>query len=283
MSVLVKIRTIKDSLTNNETKIADFALRSPQMIKDLSSQKLGVLVGVSQSSIVKFTQKLGYKGYTDFKFALVEAANQQSDEVPLHGDITTSDSFSQLNKKLLANKVKALNETSGLNEADKLEHAIKTILSAKRILVAGIGASGLVAKDFSHKLQKIGKPAFAEPSGHIQLAGVATFGEDDLVICLSESGTTPDIVAAAELAKKVGANVISITRYSENPLIKSADVALYTVAESSSMRLSSIVARTSQEFVIDLLFIGLTQTSRKSRKYVEQSNQAVEQFVKRKK
>ncbi|TKB47459.1 MurR/RpiR family transcriptional regulator [Thalassotalea mangrovi] len=282
MSVLVKIRAIRDSLTSNEAKIADFSLKSPNVIKDLSSQKLAMLVGVSQSSIVKFTQKLGYKGYPDFKFALIEAINAEADDVQLHGKITVNDDFEQLNKKLLASKHKVLIETSGLNADQSIEQAVQKIKSAKRILVSGIGASALVAKDFSYKLQKIGKMALAEASGHIQLSYVSTFSSDDLVICISESGNTSDVVAVAKLAKKRGAQVITITNYSDNQLMKSADVKLYTVAEQSSIRLSSIISRTSQEFVIDLLFIALTQASRGARKSVEESNKAVKDFVNQK-
>ncbi|QDP02154.1 MurR/RpiR family transcriptional regulator [Thalassotalea sp. PS06] len=279
MSVLVKIRAIRDSLTSNEAKIADFSLQSPNVIKDLSSQKLAMLVGVSQSSIVKFTQKLGYKGYPDFKFALIEAINSETDDVQLHGKITVNDDFEQLNKKLLASKHKVLVETSGLNADKNIEQAVNLVKSAKRVLVSGIGASALVAKDFSYKLQKIGKMALAETSGHIQLSYVSTFGHDDLVICVSESGNTSDVVAVAKLAKERGAKVITITNYSDNLLMKYADINLHTVAEQSSMRLSSIISRTSQEFVIDLLFIALTQASRSARKMVEESNKAVRDFV----
>ncbi|TLU67371.1 MurR/RpiR family transcriptional regulator [Thalassotalea litorea] len=279
MSVLVKIRAIRQSLTSNEAKIAEFALHSPNIIKDLSSQKLAVLVGVSQSSIVKFTQKLGYKGYPDFKFALVEAINSETDNVQLHGKITVNDDFEQLNKKLLASKHKVLLETSGLNAAANIELAVAMIKPAKRVLVAGIGASALVAKDFSYKLQKIGKMALAEASGHIQLSYVSTFSQDDLVICISESGNTTDVVAVAKLARERGAKVVTITNYSDNQLMKYADIKLHTVAEQSSLRLSSIISRTSQEFVIDLLFVALTQASRSARKMVEESNKAVREFV----
>ncbi|WP_394175856.1 MurR/RpiR family transcriptional regulator [Thalassotalea litorea] len=279
MSVLVKIRAIRESLTSNEAKIAEFALQSPNVIKDLSSQKLAMLVGVSQSSIVKFTQKLGYKGYPDFKFALIEAINSEADDVQLHGKITVNDDFEQLNKKLLASKHKVLIETSGLNTDANIERSVKMIKSAKRVLVSGIGASALVAKDLSYKLQKIGKMALAEASGHIQLSYVSTFNQDDLVICISESGNTSDVVAVAKLAKECGANVITITNYSDNLLMKHADIKLHTVAEQSSMRLSSIISRTSQEFVIDLLFIALTQASRSARKMVEESNKAVRDFI----
>ena len=53
---------------------------------------------------------------------------------------------------------------------------------------------------------------------------------------------------------------------------------LYSIAEQESVRLSSIIARTSQEFIIDILFIALTQASSQGRKSLEKSNRAVKDF-----
>ena len=53
---------------------------------------------------------------------------------------------------------------------------------------------------------------------------------------------------------------------------------LYSVAEEASARLSSILARTAQELIIDMLFIALTQASRPGRKLLEKTNEIVSQF-----
>jgi DNA-binding MurR/RpiR family transcriptional regulator len=75
MSTFTKIKAIKDSLSHSETKLADFILNSPNTIRELSSQELANVAGVSQSSVVKFTQKLDYKGYPAFKLAVIDALN----------------------------------------------------------------------------------------------------------------------------------------------------------------------------------------------------------------
>ncbi|NVK26170.1 MAG: MurR/RpiR family transcriptional regulator [Gammaproteobacteria bacterium] len=279
MSVLSKLKTMSVSFTSNEKLISDFIIKNSKKVKDMSSQKLAQQVGVSQSSIVKFTQKLGYKGYPALKMALVETVSTVKEETNLHGDISLKDDLEQLAKKLLASKIGVLTETLQINDKEHFESAVDAILKAKRILLSGIGASGLVAKDFSYKLQKIGLAAVSEASGHSQLAYAATFGPDDLVIAISESGNTADVVEVAGLAKKLGANVLTITGVSKNKLRKFSDIDLCTVAESSEMRLSSILARTSQELIIDTLFIAMTQKSVKFRKQVAKSNEAVTEYV----
>jgi DNA-binding MurR/RpiR family transcriptional regulator len=278
MTTFVKIKAIRSSLSASEEKLANFTLKSSNAIRELSSQELANVVGVSQSSVVKFTQKLGYKGYPAFKLGVIDALNDEVVEPISHGEINLNSSFSQIGDVLLSNKISVLTETKNFNEDKVFEEAIALISSAKRIIICGLGGSALVGKDFSFKLQKLGIPAIAERDGHAQLAYASTFNKNDLVFAISESGQTREIIAVTEQARKNKSKVISLTKYGSTPVSDNADVKLYTVAEEESIRLSSILARTSQEFVIDILFIALTKSSLQGRKLLEKSNQAVKGF-----
>jgi len=152
------------------------------------------------------------------------------------------------------------------------------IKSAKRIIICGLGGSALVAKDFAYKLQKLGMAAVADSDGHAQLAYVTTFGQGDLVFAISESGLTREIIEITKQANKNNSAIISLTKYGKNPVADNAQVKLYSIAEEESIRLSSILARTAQEFVIDILFIAITQSSRQGRKFLEETTQVVRQF-----
>ena len=278
MSALVKIKAIQKTLSVSELNLANFVLKSSNAIRELSSQELANVIGISQSSVVKFTQKLGYKGYPAFKMAVVDALNNDTSDPKLHGEITLSSNLTQIADILLSSKMAVLSETKILNELKSFEEAVKLITSAKRILICGLGGSALVGKDFSYKLQKLGLSAYAEPDGHAQLAYVSTFKKGDLVFAISESGQTREIKSVTEQAKANKSSVISLTKYGSTPVSENADVKLYSVAEQESIRLSSILARTSQEFVIDILFIAITQSSSQGRKLLEKSNNVVKEF-----
>ena len=283
MSTFTKIKAIKDSLSHSETKLADFILNSPNTIRELSSQELANVAGVSQSSVVKFTQKLDYKGYPTFKLAVIDALNiealssEQNNE-HLHGKITLSDSLEQIAAKLINSKTSVLNATKNLNEEQSIEQAISLIKSAKRILICGLGGSALVGYDFSYKLQKIGLSAIANADPHAQLVLATTLSKGDLVFAISESGNTHEIEQICLQAKKNGASIISLTKYGKTPVSSLADIKLYSVAEEEPLRLSTILARTAQEYIIDVLFIAITQSSRQSRKLLEKTNTIVAEF-----
>src|SRR5512145_2680226 len=69
---LVKIRSERDQMSAIERRIADFLLDNAHLLRDYSSQQLADALKISQSSVVKFSQKLGFRGYPDLKFSVGE-------------------------------------------------------------------------------------------------------------------------------------------------------------------------------------------------------------------
>lgn len=285
MSVLDKINALREKLPRAEQQLADYILANPDHIRDMPSQMLAKAVGISQASVVRFTQKLGYKGYPDFKFAINDSLHRQAPILStdkLHGEISLDDTFSAMTQKLLASKINVLQKTHAINSQTHFEQAALWLRNAKRVLLCGKGGSALVAKDFSFKLQKLGIAALAETDTHVQLANIANYTLDDVLVVLSESGETPDSVKITEQAAANSVQIITITSYGNNSVAKLAGVNLYTVADEGSARLSSILARNAQELVIDTLFILLTQTCPQGRKKLAASNKAVDTFLARK-
>ncbi|MDP4536317.1 MurR/RpiR family transcriptional regulator [Alkalimonas collagenimarina] len=280
MSILHKINVLRDLFSPGEKLLADFILSNPDQIRYMSSRTLAETAGVSQASVVKFTQKLGNKGYTDFKFDLNDSLHQDNEKpsVQLHGQISLDDSFDVTADKLVASKISVLHNTRAINSQQTFEQVCHKLLNAKRIMLCGIGASALVARDLTLKLQKLGMAAITESDTHVQLANVANYSQHDLLFVISESGETPEIIATAKHARANQVQLISLTGYGSNSISRLADVCLHTVADETSARISSILARTAQELVIDTLFILLTQSSDKGRKMLEASNKALLDF-----
>jgi DNA-binding MurR/RpiR family transcriptional regulator len=279
MAAFSKIRALLPSLSNSEEKLADFILNSPSLLRDLSSQKLASTVGVSQSSVVKFAQKLKYKGYPALKLAILDdISNHHTNPQQLHGSIRVDDDYITMSNKLVQSKIAVLQQTQQLNEQNAINEAVELVLQSNRVVLTGLGGSALVAKDFCFKLHRLGITALSEIDGHAQLALVATLNKQDLVFAISESGVTREVVNLAKQAQLNQTPIISITKFGATPISNMADVKLYSVAEEASTRISSILARTAQELIIDVLFITLMQRSSESRNLLEKSRKVVAQF-----
>jgi len=284
MRCLQRITLNKDAFTPGERIIADYILANPDKLKQCSSQELAGILNISQSSIVKFAQRLGFKGFTGLKLALIEEWGQQSkqnaeSEQHLHNDINVHDTPSVIAEKLFRAKQQALRMTTDSVNLAQLESVVAEIKAARRVQIMGMGGSSLVAKDLAYKLMKIGYPVMNEMDSHVQMTVAQSLGEGDVQIVISYSGALKEIFIAAQAAQEKGAKIIAITSLQDSPLRKLADFVLDTIADEARWRSSSISARTAQNTITDLLFVCLLQEdSERSRSFIHRSQEMIEQL-----
>jgi DNA-binding MurR/RpiR family transcriptional regulator len=267
MSCLTIIRSARDNMSANEKKLADFVLENASLIRDYSSQQIAGSVGVSQSSVVKFSQKLGYKGFTDLKLAVHESVVKQESNVSvLRADEEGFDEEQPIKDLLLARKYEVLKSATVINDNDAVLAAVRAIESAVQVQVIGADGAGLVAKDLAHKLIELGKPVIAESDRDVQLSAIANLGSDDCLVVISATGQAAHLVESVKSARKSGAVVVSITNQWANPLGAISDVQLYSVSSGDSPDVTKLIVATSQQHLVDLLYCSLEQRSKSSSK-----------------
>ncbi|AYJ96707.1 TPA: MurR/RpiR family transcriptional regulator [Klebsiella pneumoniae] len=284
MTILTRISAALDNMTLHEKQIARFILEQPERVCQLTSSELAEVIGTSQSGIVKFSKKQGLAGFSQLKMAVNEAVARRhaSAQQGLHGTINATDSLNEVSLKLLGSKLHCLRETIELNKEAVILQALEFLDGARRIHLSGVGSSSLVARDFQFKLLKLGRVAIHDRDSHVQIANASTMTQNDVLLALSHSGTSREIIEIADVAKVQGAKIISISRPTENPLTARSDISLYTVADEEKARVSSITARDAQLLLIDLLFIQLAQRQPNAGEYVRKSREAVEKLKKSK-
>ena len=150
----------------------------------------------------------------------------------------------------------SLNASLDVNTEETLREAVTLLRNARRVIVTGIGASGLVARNFSWKLMKIGINAVSEQDMHALLATVQAMSSDDLLLAISYSGERREINMAAGEALRVGCKILAITGFSPNALQQQATHCLYTIAEEQATRSAAISSTSAQMMLTDLLFMG---------------------------
>ena len=245
----------------SDRALAGYLLTQADGARRLSSQQLAEAVGVSQSSVVKFAQKLGYKGFPALKLALSEAlaSAPAPHSVPVHNQIRGDDPLRLVGEKLIKENVAAMHATLDVNSEEKLAESVTMLRSARRIVLTGIGASGLVAQNFAWKLLKIGVNATVERDMHALLATVQALTPDDLLLAISYSGERRELNLAADETLRVGARILAITGFTPNGLQQRASHCLYTIAEEQATRSAAISSSHAQTLLTDLLFMALVQ------------------------
>lgn len=282
MSIVNRMISRRTQLSANELKIADWILAHPQQAALMTSLQLAEQVRASQSSIIKFAQKMGFKGYSAFKLLLVEelSRKQALESTPVQHNIFINDPLAVIAQKLVQAKTDAMFHTTNALCFEQFHHAVNWINQANRVQIVGIGGSALTGKDLAFKLLKLGITALAEQDSHVQIATARTLTPQDVQIAISFSGDRKEVFIAAEAAKQQGAKVIALTAPKKSKLRQLADIVLDTIADETQHRSSSIASRTAQNVLTDLLFISLVQRREDSaRQLIETISSDIRQIL----
>lgn len=270
------IKNIMNTLTDKEKQIGKYILNFPKETSSYTSEELAKKVGVSQSSIIKFIKKLGYKGFIKFKIELnKEIALNNSDE-KLYTEITVKDSLKEIGDKILYENVSSLTDTISAINYEVLEKVIDLLDSSRKILIIGSGMSSIVSKDLELKLIKLGKIAYHPENTQMQLMHLSTMEKGDTLIAISHTGETKEIIEVVTHAKNRALKIITLTTFSKNTLSLLGEYNLFTISRESMLRTAAISSRMAQMILIDLIFLGLMQRNfNEVKNYIETSREIV--------
>ena len=258
-----RIAQVKPELSRAETRVADHILAAPQDVVGKTVAQLAADVGVSQATVVRLSQSLGYSGYPDMRIELAQAVSRTAVERErsnvAEGELSPDDSVQDVVLKLAFHEARSIEETARRLDLEALERAADALARAPRAIIGGVGASGLVAQDLGQKLQRIGRPAFTNPDVHVQLQHAALLGPGDVAVGISFSGRTSEIRRLLDVAKQHGALTVAITNVPNSPVGRAAETVLATSAHELPLRVGAFSSRMAQLAVVDMVFVRVAQ------------------------
>ncbi|MFT4249369.1 MAG: MurR/RpiR family transcriptional regulator [Pseudomonas sp.] len=262
MPPLVKIRAEREGMSAIEKRIADFIVDNAHLLRDYSSQQLASALGISQSSVVKFSQKFGFKGYPDLKYSVGEAIARAGNPPPRQraseGD---GDAYVRLDLALRASKAASEEETRLLNPRAHLEAIVKLLDGAGKVFVCGIGDDGLFAREFAMRLSLLGVLSVHHADSILLLSNLSAVRDDDVLLMFSEFGQLPQLSHVAREFQASGGKLVSITRHTSNPLRAMADASLAISAHDPAPHIAQLLYRASLQYLLDFVFVLLCQAN----------------------
>jgi len=253
---LLRIRAEREQMSAIERRIADFILDNAQLMRDYSSQQLAAALGISQSSVVKFSQKLGYRGYPDLKYSIAEAAmpdeaaaaRAAADVAP---DVRSGD--------LWRCKTDAEAETRTINPPAVLDYVASLLDRANKVLLIGTGEDGPLARAFAQRLAMLGIVAVH----HFDLAhlgaSIASARAGDVLLAISEQGRQSSLCGMARAMRERQGKVVSVTRHTSNPLRAHADVSLLVSAHDERAYIEPLLYQSGVQHLLDRLVVLLCE------------------------
>jgi len=258
-SIELRVRSIYDTLSNAEKKVADYFLNNMEDVFNKPIAQLAQESGVSKVAWVRFCKDIGYDGLKDLKKALFSQLREKVDEAVADpfSDIRDIRSTKSLIEGVKQNSIRAMQDTAEILDPNALETAANAILNARSVRIFGVGASGMVGEDLHSKLIRINKYSYFASDHHSQLTYAASMTSQDVAVLISMSGTTAEVLAILSLIKKCNTPSIALTKYSKTPLAMNADTVLYVSTPEISRRSGAMSSRLAQLMVIDMLFTAV--------------------------
>lgn len=254
-NLLGQIKERLESLNRSERKVADVILADPQAATRFSIAYLAKSAGVSEPSVNRFCKKFQAKGFPDFKLQLAQALVAG---VPyVSRNVEADDEAASYTAKIFDSTVSSLLFAKEQINTDLVDRAVNQLIQAKQILFFGVGASGPVAQDAQHKFFRFNIPVTAYDDVLMQRMAAAACGTGDVVVVISYTGRTKELVEIATLARKSEATVIGITA-PESPLAAQCSLVLGVEAPEDTDVYMPMTSRIVHLALLDVLATGVT-------------------------
>ena len=249
-----KLKMVFDGLTFSEEKLSNYIQEHREEIRNLTSQELADAVGVGQSTVIRFSQKLGYGNYKK----MIADISMDNPDAYVDLEIDDQESTVETMEKLREQYNLILDMTFDMNKSDDVDLAVDFLYNARKIIIAGFSVRNNCFADYlAHRLSYIGLDAYHHDHTTMIYSALNQCNDQDVIIVLSESGETRDMVNFAKLAKKRGMKVISITKVSENTIKALSDINFKLVEYGNRTFLRTNLIRSSLLAVFDMIYLNL--------------------------
>lgn len=235
MSLNSRIHDNFSSYTSTEKKVAKALFNHPNKVKQLSIQELAEFCGVSTATITRFCHKNGYKNFMELRLAIPNETNEIS---------AKEDSILE---KVLSYYRKNLHHSIELIDEEKLALVTHDIKTKRIVYLWGLGSSGKAASEFEQTLIRMGILVKSITDPHVLLLTAPQVTKDDLVLIVSISGQSTELIQARKLLDP-NCCVVALTSNPNSPIAQQADYML----QISDIRINN---KYFVNFQLSLIFI----------------------------
>lgn len=253
---LLKIIQEKQStFSKGQKQISSFILGHYDKAAYMTAAKLGALVGVSESTVVRFANELGFAGYPELQHSLQEMIRSKLTTIQRIEITNDRIGESDLLEKVLNSDIDKIKHT--LEEIDRtsFENAVDDLIGAQMIYIIGMRSSSSLASFMYHYLNLVFPHVrlVRTTSGSEIFEQLLRINDKDAIVGISFPRYSKRIINALGYAKKQGAKVISITDSAASPIAANADDLLLAKSDMASF-VDSLVAPLS---IINALIVAI--------------------------
>ena len=253
--ILPIIRSSYPELTKLEKRIADYINLNPKKIIEHTISDLAKETQSSEITISRFCKKLGFSGLQGLKLSIASEVLGGNDQP--YQDIQPKDSYELITNKIFNSISEGLSDTLKLLNYQAIALAVNAIMKARRIEIYGFGNSATVCRDIETKFLRFGFCVHSYSDAHQQATSAVVLEKNDLVIAVSHTGSTLELLESVKLAKANKAKIIVITSHAHSPLSALADISLHGMGREVRYSSEASSSRLIHLAITDVLYTGI--------------------------
>jgi RpiR family carbohydrate utilization transcriptional regulator len=253
------LRHIKNTLPDlrkSEKIVGEFILANPKSIITMKTAEASSAMGISEPTLIRFCKALGFTGYQELKINLSQQL--AADDYFVMYEIDQNDTIHELCEKVFDTTISEILNVRSQIDQNVLSDAIETLANAGRVEFYAFGGSAPVAMDGQHKFFRLKIPSSYISDPHIQFMSANSLGKDDVVVVISQSGTTSALIDSVKIVRKSGVKVIGIMP-GNTPLASICDYPLVINIGDNNRISKPHTSRIAYTAVIDVLTMGVAQ------------------------
>ncbi len=254
MAILEELNAPTFKTSKSDRMLIRYIQDNIQLVARKTISQLSQESGIGESTITRFARKMGFSSLPAFKLALAEELTDTSQRYIINRDIAAAESVELTARKLLDTNIGMMEKTLQLLDFETISESSRLLQHARRILFVGLGNAGYMAKDSSYKFSRIGLDCTGTDNSHTMIVMAALLHPDDLLVAISHSGETEEIIKTVELAKRKGVKTIVITANKKSTLSVLSDQGIFYEAEETLLETGSIPVKLAQFFILDLIY-----------------------------
>lgn len=249
-----RIAAAWEGLSPAERRVADAVLADPDGAMRGTVATLAQAAGVSDPTVIRFCRALGLDGFSGLRIALAQA-DRQATSPRVHRQVAAGQPVGAAAEAVLDSAIAELERLRASLDPAALERAALALVRAGRIEIWGFGASAAVAEDAAHKLFRIGRGVVARADSHMQAMAAATLDGTSVVLAISHTGRSRELVDNVALAAANGAEVIAISA-AGSPLAERAAILLPAPVDEDTSVFTPMLSRLVHLALVDMLAVG---------------------------
>lgn len=276
LSLIPNIRMKREGMTNTEKRVVDWLLDATKFNKTTALNTVASDLDVSEALVVKVAKLLGFSGFRDLRKQITASFEKnQLDTFELSKKDTTQD----LVDKVFNISLQTISEGKAILNSKVIAEAAKCFFNAQNRDLYAAGGSNTICDDIAHKFLRIGIRCNTYRDIHLMMMSASLLTENDVILVVSHSGKTTDLLKVVHEAKKNGAKIICITHSDISPIATLSDFVICTPAPDTPLLGKNASARIVQLILVDAFFVSVAQQNiQQSEKNLEKTFNATNYF-----